>query len=382
MLQGFNPKLAKGEIASLSGIQDDPRYFQISAPVQPGNSGGALVDEHGNVVGIVSAKLNEATALVASGALPENVNYAVKSSLLLKFLASVPEVTAKLEPPNTKKENFEDVVKSAEGAAVLLIANQNPNNQVVSGSLPSGDESLSAAEFESEFYARYPYLKRYAIIARWAANQLAANGLRGTKDEVMQAFASATMEEVRQFNSRVEQLQNVANGITPLPQFNEAPPDAGNAYAMANYIERHNAAVDRYEQQKPALKQVQQKIEFVKQQENEKCVQGGQMELGQAGIMALATPEEIAEAAARQKIARQQQQTQVQLANQRALKFDQDQAAKGDEYGLLRMAERYRDGEGVEKDLTKAKEYFSKAITAGSPTAADELKELTNAVQK
>jgi len=47
-LQGFATKLAKGEIASLSGAGDDPRYFQISAPVQPGNSGGALVDERGN----------------------------------------------------------------------------------------------------------------------------------------------------------------------------------------------------------------------------------------------------------------------------------------------------------------------------------------------
>jgi len=50
-LQGFAPKLAKGEIASLSGAGDDARYFQISVPVQPGNSGGALVDERGNVVG-------------------------------------------------------------------------------------------------------------------------------------------------------------------------------------------------------------------------------------------------------------------------------------------------------------------------------------------
>jgi len=54
-LQGFAPKLAKGEIASLSGAADDPRYFQISVPVQPGNSGGALVDDRGNVIGIVSA---------------------------------------------------------------------------------------------------------------------------------------------------------------------------------------------------------------------------------------------------------------------------------------------------------------------------------------
>jgi S1-C subfamily serine protease len=120
-LQGFAPKLAKGEIASLSGAADDPRYFQISVPVQPGNSGGALVDERGNVVGIVSAKLDASVALAASGALPENVNYAVKSSLLLSFLESVPDVDAKLKSPNFQDEKFEDVVKSAQDATVLVL---------------------------------------------------------------------------------------------------------------------------------------------------------------------------------------------------------------------------------------------------------------------
>jgi S1-C subfamily serine protease len=120
-LQGFSPKLAKGEIASLSGIQDDPRYFQISVPVQPGNSGGALVDEWGNVIGIVSAKLDASAALATSGALPENVNYAVKSSLLLSFLESVPEVADKLKAPVTAERKFEDVVKSAQDAAVLVL---------------------------------------------------------------------------------------------------------------------------------------------------------------------------------------------------------------------------------------------------------------------
>ena len=120
-LQGFAPKLAKGEIASLSGASDDPRYFQISVPVQPGNSGGALVDDRGNVIGIVSAKLDASVALAASGALPENVNYAVKSSFLLSFLESVPDVSAKLKAPNTADEKFSDVVKSAQSAAVLVL---------------------------------------------------------------------------------------------------------------------------------------------------------------------------------------------------------------------------------------------------------------------
>jgi TPR repeat protein len=120
-LQGFSPKLAKGEIAALAGAGDNARYFQISVPVQPGNSGGALVDERGNVVGIVSAKLDASVALAASGALPENVNYAVKSSFLLGFLESVPEVSAKLKEPNTHDEKFEGVVKSAQQAAVLVL---------------------------------------------------------------------------------------------------------------------------------------------------------------------------------------------------------------------------------------------------------------------
>ena len=91
-----------------------PVVVLISLPVQPGNSGGALVDEHGNVVGVVSAKLNVGAALATSGALPENVNYAVKSSFLLGFLESVPDVSAKLKVPVTVDRKFEEVVKSAQ----------------------------------------------------------------------------------------------------------------------------------------------------------------------------------------------------------------------------------------------------------------------------
>ena len=120
-LQGFAPKLARGEIASLAGAQDDARHFQISAPIQPGNSGGALVDERGNVIGVVVAKLSQRAALATSGALAENVNYAVKSSYLLSFLESVPEVAAKLKEAHAKDRKFEDVVKSVEQATVLVL---------------------------------------------------------------------------------------------------------------------------------------------------------------------------------------------------------------------------------------------------------------------
>ncbi len=69
----------------------------------------------------MSAKLDASAALATTGALPENVNYAVKSSFLLSFLESVPDVAAKLKVPVTADRKFEDVVKSAQDAAVLVL---------------------------------------------------------------------------------------------------------------------------------------------------------------------------------------------------------------------------------------------------------------------
>jgi hypothetical protein len=349
--------------------------------VQPGNSGGALVDERGNVIGIVSAKLSARVALAVSGALPENVNYAVKSSLLLSFLKSVPDVANKLKAPVTADRKFEDVVKSAQDASVLVGVIEINREDNTAQENPS-DRVPSAAEFEREFYARYPDLRPYEAIANWTANQLTANGLRGTKDELMEAFAKATREETQRLYWRIKEIKNRANNPTPLPQ----PPPANfrsiggdNINPMWNYIQQQNAAIAAHKQQMAAYDERDRLI----QQENAKYVLGGrQMGLGQAAILALATPEEIKaaqDAVQARAIADKKSAMQGQI---NAVRYNQELAAKGDGYGLLRMAERYRDGDGVEKDLTKAKEYFNKAIAAGSTTAAEELKKLNDAVEK
>jgi S1-C subfamily serine protease len=123
-LQGMEPKLTEGKISSLSGVQDDPRYFQISVAAQPGNSGGALVNSKGNVVGVVAGKLSELAALATSGSLPENVNYAVKSSYALLLLESVPEASARLKEPNTRERKLEELVKQAQSATALVIVGE------------------------------------------------------------------------------------------------------------------------------------------------------------------------------------------------------------------------------------------------------------------
>ena len=81
------PTLTTGDISALSGLRDNQTNFQISAPVQPGNSGGPLLDSNGNVVGIVVAKLNAARiAEITDGDIPQNVNFAVKSGPAVDFL--------------------------------------------------------------------------------------------------------------------------------------------------------------------------------------------------------------------------------------------------------------------------------------------------------
>jgi TPR repeat protein len=130
-IQGFSPKFAKGDIASLAGGADEPRYFQISVPVQPGNSGGALVDEHGNVVGVVSAKLDELAVLEASGSLPENVNYAVKSSFLLKFLESITDVSNKLKAPHADERKIAEIVNEVQRATVMVVVYNDGGDSVL-----------------------------------------------------------------------------------------------------------------------------------------------------------------------------------------------------------------------------------------------------------
>lgn len=75
-----------GAISSLSGIKNDSRYLQFSAPVQPGNSGGPMVDANGLIVGVVSGRLNDIEILKASGSVPQNVNFAIRGDLAQGFL--------------------------------------------------------------------------------------------------------------------------------------------------------------------------------------------------------------------------------------------------------------------------------------------------------
>jgi S1-C subfamily serine protease len=75
-----------GNISALDGIADDPTRYQISAPVQPGNSGGPLFDHAGYVVGVIVEKLDAVKVANWTGDIPQNVNFAIKGSVVKGFL--------------------------------------------------------------------------------------------------------------------------------------------------------------------------------------------------------------------------------------------------------------------------------------------------------
>jgi S1-C subfamily serine protease len=87
-IMGREPKFSQGVLNAHSGVLGNIRFLQHSIPIQPGNSGGFLVSEAGEVCGIVQSTLNAMMLLGEVGAIPQNVSYAIKSERLWDFAAA------------------------------------------------------------------------------------------------------------------------------------------------------------------------------------------------------------------------------------------------------------------------------------------------------
>lgn len=114
---GINPKISTGIVNALTGVRDDPRYVQISANVQPGNSGGPLISQSGRVVAIVAAGLNSMDRMTHGGYLPQTVNYAIKSDLILPLLKNA---SINLPKFGTRTPPGEKQIERTIGAIALI----------------------------------------------------------------------------------------------------------------------------------------------------------------------------------------------------------------------------------------------------------------------
>ena len=126
-IMGEKPKYSEGVINSMTGLKDDPAFFQVSVPVQPGNSGGPLFNERGEVIGITTASLS-LLAIDAMGAIPQNVNYAIKSSFVKNLLSTIPELmianTGIVVIPNEPGNSLPDFIEQASKNIVLIEAKE------------------------------------------------------------------------------------------------------------------------------------------------------------------------------------------------------------------------------------------------------------------
>ena len=112
------PNVTAGVVSAMAGEHGDSRYFQITAPVQKGNSGGPLADMSGNVVGVVSLKLNAMAVQKVFDDMPENVNFALKADYARRFL-SANGVAARTAPAN-ESLSAADVGDRIKKAAVFI----------------------------------------------------------------------------------------------------------------------------------------------------------------------------------------------------------------------------------------------------------------------
>jgi S1-C subfamily serine protease len=107
-----------GIVSSLSGLLNDTRFLQISAAVQPGNSGGPLLASSGDVVGVVAAKLNALKVVRATGSIPENINFAIKTGALRDFLDNS-VVPYQISDAKTELKTA-DIARSARAFTLLI----------------------------------------------------------------------------------------------------------------------------------------------------------------------------------------------------------------------------------------------------------------------
>ena len=122
--QGAEPKFTDGKVSSLFGTQDDPRYYQVSVPVQPGNSGGALVNDSGLAIGMIAFQQNDLKTSKPPGGLAQRLNYVLKSSQIAAFLSGIPETRAKIPLQQPTKRSYKDAIKAAQSATVLILVHQ------------------------------------------------------------------------------------------------------------------------------------------------------------------------------------------------------------------------------------------------------------------
>jgi hypothetical protein len=187
---GQSLNVTNGIVSSLTGVAGDRRFLQVSAPIQPGNSGGPLVDQSGRVAGVVTAKLKQSVA--------ENIGFAQRSSMALAFLKA-----ARLEPLTETNSlpslTWKEIAKEADQYTVLIYCAQ--------GDLARELNEQTTSQTNSEATASAPAF-RHGIVRRKGNNFIAPF-------KIKTAAGSNYFFKLIDVNTNVEQMAGFIVGGTP-----------------------------------------------------------------------------------------------------------------------------------------------------------------------
>lgn len=186
---GSAPRLTKGLVSATVGLNDDPKQVQISVEIQPGNSGGPLLDGKGEFVGMIAGTLSPMKVLSRTGgSLPQNVNFAVKGSVIQQFL---------------KQAGVAAPVARESGEAMTFDGMKN------SVALVRGGVRTAAEEEQPEMVCRVRYEGVSAVELRFryfvidfhdlkTGKELLRTGLsRGERDNSEDAVLDRAIDEIR-----------------------------------------------------------------------------------------------------------------------------------------------------------------------------------------
>ncbi len=123
---GEQAVLTEGTISSLTGVNGDQRFFTISAPIQPGNSGSPLLNDHGEVIGIAVSSLDVIRIFELTGTMPQNINFAIKISYAEPYLSklSIGALFKANSSPSQQPITLSSLVEGVKSQVVLIKALQ------------------------------------------------------------------------------------------------------------------------------------------------------------------------------------------------------------------------------------------------------------------
>jgi len=121
-IMGKSPKLSHGIVSGINGLRDDPNSYQISVPIQQGNSGGPLLNMRGEVVGMITSMLGEKGPDGGPAKAVPSINYALKIEIIRAFMTQISRPADDIDKPDRAVRDLESLAARVQDSILIVMA--------------------------------------------------------------------------------------------------------------------------------------------------------------------------------------------------------------------------------------------------------------------